>query len=175
MTHFMTAASVAFPPSASPWRQTAAASRSCPPGRRSAPDHPAVSSAGKWDPSVFPSEPPDAPSSPSQSDGRNTDSDREHDDEHNERHLITCVTTFTRKYTQRDVRYHTHQIPLQVKHVTGEKWHKRTFSVTQERSNNCKQLWREASGKTKCKEAGSKQWQGQSRLPHRCCVHRRLY
>lgn len=60
-----------FPPSASPWRQTAAASRSCPPGRRSAPDHPAGSWAGKWDPSVFPSEPPDAPSSPSHSDGRN--------------------------------------------------------------------------------------------------------
>lgn len=59
------------PPSVSPWRQTAAASRSCPPDRRSAQDRPAASSAGILNPFVFPSEPPGAPSSPAHSDRRN--------------------------------------------------------------------------------------------------------
>lgn len=59
-------------PSASPWRRTAAASRSCPPDRRNAPDRPAASSAGRWDPFVFPSAPPVAPASPSRSDRTHT-------------------------------------------------------------------------------------------------------
>lgn len=91
--------SLYFAPSASPWRPTAAASRNSPPGRRSARDHPAASSAGRSDPSASPSVPPDAPSSPARSDRRNT-------------RQLTWREGQQETSWRRDS--HTHQIVLQV-------------------------------------------------------------
>lgn len=136
ITHVIREVVSALPPSVSPWRQTAAASRSCPPDKRSVPDHPAVSLAGKWDPSVSPSVPPGAPSSPSQSDSRKAHVLKKMFHAHwSQKHCTVCSKCwinagrciFCRFYIKidnphckRGIGYHTHQIPLRKACDKGE-------------------------------------------------------